>query len=124
VNDPKEHAYTMPVITDEFRFLNFVEAAFWIVVAVIAVAIGARRPGRVRRRCFLLAATLIPFGLSDVVETGTGAWWRPWWLFVWKAACVAVLLALLVEHYFRRFAGRSRPPPAAPEGDRPTGVTP
>ena len=111
----------MPVITDEFRFLNFVEAGLWVVVAVVAAAIGARRSGRVRARCFVLAATLIAFGLSDVVETTTGAWWRPWWLLCWKAICVAILLALLVEHYRGRRAGRSAP--AGPEGDRPTGVT-
>ena len=115
----------MPVITDEFRFLNLAEAGFWIAVAVIAAAIGARRSGRVRGRCFLLAATLIAFGLSDVVETTTGAWWRPWWLFLWKAICVAVLLALLVEHYWRRSAAaRPAPAPAASDEDRHTSVTP
>src|SRR5687768_8223826 len=109
----------MPVITDEFRFFNLVEAGLWFVVAVVAAAIGVRRSGRVRGRCFVLAATLIAFGFSDVVETTTGAWWRPWWLLCWKAICVAILLTLLVEHYRRRFAARSAP--AEPEGDRPTG---
>jgi hypothetical protein len=26
------------------------------------------------------------------VEARTGAWWEPWWLFVWKALCVVGLL--------------------------------
>jgi hypothetical protein len=29
---------------------------------------------------------------SDLVEARTGAWWKPWWLFVWKAACVLLML--------------------------------
>lgn len=94
------------VITDEFRYLNLLEAGLWITVAVVSAAMGIRRPGRVRKRCLVLAATMFAFGASDVVETQTGAWWRPWWLFVWKAACVAVLLALLVEHYRARLAAR------------------
>ena len=93
----------MPTITDEFRYLNLMEAGLWIAVAVISAAIGLRRAGRVRSRCLVLAVAMIAFGVSDVVETRTGAWWRPWWLFAWKAACVLVFLALLVEHYRARF---------------------
>jgi hypothetical protein len=93
----------MPVITDEFRLANYYEAGLWIVIGLIALGFALRGVGHVRSRCLILAVTLVVFGFSDVVETRTGAWWRPWWLFVWKAACVAVLLALLVEHYWRRF---------------------
>ena len=96
----------MPVITDEFRYLNLLEAGLWIAVAVVSAGIGLRRAGRVRHRCLVLAAAMIAFGASDVVETRTGAWWRPWWLFAWKAACVAVFLALLVEHYRARSLAR------------------
>ncbi len=96
----------MPTITDEFRYLNFLEACLWVAIAAIAAVIAARNPGRVRSRCLTLALTLVAFGISDVVETRTGAWWRPWWLLVWKAACVVVLLALLVEHYAGRRARR------------------
>ncbi len=99
----------MGVITDLFRFLNYAEAAFWIACAMAAAGIGLRRRGRTRSRCLLLAGTLVLFGLSDVIETRTGAWWRPWWLFVWKAACVAVMLALLIEHYRLRWIARRQP---------------
>jgi hypothetical protein len=39
-------------------------------------------------------------GASDIVESRTGAWWRPWWLFAWKAVCVIALLFLFAS-YFR-----------------------
>jgi hypothetical protein len=77
----------------------------WIAIGVVSLVIGLRKSGYARSRCLILALTLGTFGVSDLVETRTGAWWRPWWLFVWKAACVVVLLALLVEHYWRRFRG-------------------
>ena len=105
----------MPTITDEFRYLNLLEAALWLGIAVTATAIAARSgPGRVRSRCLVLAVTLLAFGLSDVVETRTGAWWRPWWLFAWKAVCVCVFLALLAEHYRIRFNARGRGGPPNP----------
>lgn len=34
------------------------------------------------------------FGCSDLVETQTLAWWRPWWLLLWKAGCVLAILWL------------------------------
>jgi hypothetical protein len=97
----------MPVITDEFRTANYLEAGLWLAISLIAAVMALRKRGRVRSRCLLLAAAMVAFGFSDIVETTTGAWWRPWWLFVWKAVCVAVFVVLLGEHYWLRFR-RSR----------------
>ena len=108
----------MPIITDEFRLANLAEAGLWFVIAVIAVAIATRKPGPVRCRCLILAVTLAAFGVSDLVETRTGAWWRPWWLLAWKSLCVAVLLVLLAEHYRSRYGDRRAP------GSGPDEVTP
>ena len=38
--------------------------------------------GAVRLRCLVAAGALFLFAASDAVEITTGAWWRPWWLFV------------------------------------------
>ena len=101
-----------------FRQANYAEAGLWAVIGVFAAAIAFRRSGWARGRCLLLAATMFAFGASDVVEAGTGAWWRPWWLLVWKGTCVLVLLGLFVEHIvLRRQQRRQRvgaPPPPPP----------
>jgi hypothetical protein len=57
----------------------------------------------------MLAAGLLlfEFGLSDFVEMQTGAWYRPWWLCLWKTATVIALLALFV--LFRRRRSVSTP---------------
>ena len=47
----------------------------------------------------IAAVTFCAFGVSDIVEVETGAWWRPWWLLVWKGLCIVVLLVLLWQHY-------------------------
>ncbi len=89
---------------DFFVIANYAEAALWIAIGLGFAIVALARP-TARRRALLAAATLIAFGLSDIVETRTGAWWRPWWLFVWKAMCVAALLALAIDHFRRRHRG-------------------
>ncbi|MHC4132622.1 MAG: hypothetical protein ACYSSP_06740 [Planctomycetota bacterium] len=42
---------------------------------------------------------LIAFGCSDFVEIRTGAWWRPWWLLVWKGGCLTGFAILLAWYY-------------------------
>ena len=97
----------LAVITREFQLLNYAESALWAVCGVVAAAVGLRQRHRgVRARCLLLAVTLLAFGGSDVAEASSGAWWEPWWLLVWKVACVLVLLALLAEYAWRRRARR------------------
>ena len=83
---------------------NLVEGLFWLVVAAgfarAAVGAGARTP-----KVFAAAsAVLALFGVSDFVEIHTGAWWRPWWLLVWKGLCLAILVALYV--LWRKRGGR------------------
>jgi hypothetical protein len=69
-----------------FIYANYAEACLWAAMAVIVI-IKLRTPSGI-----ILAMALLLFGLSDVVETRTGAWFRPWWLFVWKALCVLAIL--------------------------------
>ena len=75
---------------------NLIEAGFWIIFGV-GLAIAGLRRGRAIARLGLVSGTILCFfGVSDVVEASTGAWWRPWWLLVWKGACLSgmVLCAL------------------------------
>jgi hypothetical protein len=82
-----------------FETLNYIEAALWGVIGVVLFAFAAGRAGARRRRAAVAAGTFVLFGVSDVIEVRTGAWWRPWWLLAWKAACVFSLVVLLVGHY-------------------------
>ena len=76
-----------------FEAANYVEAAVWVGMAGWCAFRGVRaRIGRMG----VLAAALVMFGLSDVVEVRTGAWYRPWWLLVWKGVCLVTIVAVLV----------------------------
>jgi len=91
-----------------FETANYVEAALWMIMGLGFVIAGSRYAARRRRRFFLVGVTLIVFGASDVVETQTGAWWRPWWLLAWKGFCLVALGAFAVAYFRRRRStGRS-----------------
>jgi len=78
---------------------NLIEAGVWFLLALTLFIYAFRRDRRIRPTLLVLAFTLAVFGGSDLVEARTGAWWTPWWLFAWKAACVVVLLLGFVRYY-------------------------
>lgn len=89
-------------IAREFQVSNYAEAVLWIVLGVVAALQAFRNGGAVRADLFVLAVSLVAFGGSDLVEAQTGAWWKPFWLLIWKGACVALMLILLARHLRRQ----------------------
>ena len=79
--------------------INAFEVPWWIGCGVVVGAKSLRAESPHRGRGLLSAVTLVLFGLSDVVELQTGAWWRPWWLAVWKGLCITVLMACAIIHF-------------------------
>jgi hypothetical protein len=75
---------------------NQFEAALWF--AISAVLFWAWLKTKPRRFHWSLVVAFAVFGVSDVIESYTGAWWDPWWLFVMKAACVLVFLRAWVVY--------------------------
>ncbi|MBL9134011.1 MAG: hypothetical protein JNG86_22555 [Verrucomicrobiaceae bacterium] len=80
-----------PEPTDFSRLFNLCEAAWWFLVAVLLVVRPSDKLTRTSWRWPLPAAFAV-FGVSDLIEAQTGAWWHPWWLFVIKAVCVLCFL--------------------------------
>ncbi len=78
--------------------LNHFEAGLWSVIGLIFAVAGIRTMGTTSSRCYLLAVLFVAFGISDLVESETGGWWQPWWLLVWKAACLTVFAWQLWEY--------------------------
>lgn len=79
-------------------YFNFVEAALWIVISIVLFVKRLKSEPAEAHLQLIAAIAFLFFGFSDLVETQTGAWWRPWWLFVWKASCVIVLVGTFVLH--------------------------
>lgn len=89
------------------------EALLWLV---ISLGILVRTLVQKLRRIPVLPAqlALIPafalFGLSDLIEAQTGAWWRPWWLLALKAFCILVFLFCFLNHLKKSRKPNSTPP--------------
>ena len=73
---------------------NYGEAGLWFIIALV-LAVRLRMKGSWR---WLLPVAFACFGVSDLIEVQTGAWWEPWWLFILKAACVLVFLLAWRAH--------------------------
>lgn len=67
---------------------NYAEAGLWFIIAgALAWKLRMGMPWR-----WLVPVAFGCFGVSDLIEVQTGAWWEPWWLLVLKAACVLVFV--------------------------------
>ena len=76
---------------------NALEACLWTLLGTMLVYRAARQP-EFRTRFLLAAVGFFAFAGSELMEMQTGAWWRPWWLLAWKAACITLLVSLGVHH--------------------------
>jgi len=72
-----------------YRQGNYIESGLWGLFAIGFLVYSYKRPTLVaKRKNQITAFIFLVFGISDIVEVQTGAWWKPWWLFFWKASCV------------------------------------
>ena len=79
---------------------NYLEALIWFVFAIGFAVNAEKTSGTTRINRLITTLIFLLFGGSDIVEVQTGAWWSPWWLFVWKASCV-LSMAILFGVYLR-----------------------
>lgn len=79
-----------------FIYANYIEACVWAVLAIVAFMKRTSTSGTI------LAIALLLFGISDIVETHTGAWYRPWWMLTWKILCVLAILSIGMQMLRKR----------------------
>ena len=73
---------------------NYLEALIWFCFAIGFALNAGKTSGKTRINRLITTLNFLLFGGSDIVEVQTGAWWSPWWLFVWKASCVLSMVIL------------------------------
>ena len=79
---------------------NYIEAFLGFCFAIGFAVNAGKTSGKTRINRLITTLIFLLFGGSDIVEVQTGAWWSPWWLFVWKASCV-LSMAILFWVYLR-----------------------
>ncbi|NEP59824.1 MAG: hypothetical protein F6K31_22935 [Symploca sp. SIO2G7] len=98
VHSPEETIVQAKTLEAVYHYGNYLEAGIWGTIAFGFYVQAIRKVGRLRHHAIITAVIFSLFGLSDIVEVETGAWWRPWWLFVWKSFCVICLFGLFVAY--------------------------
>lgn len=85
----------------QYALFNFLEAGLWFLFSFIFII--KSRHDKINKNIFVgLYITLFFFGVSDIIEVQTGAWWKPVWLFLLKAACVVSMIILFTKYFCRR----------------------
>ena len=97
-----------------FVTANYVEAALWSIIGTCFLLHAILKRGGATS--IIASIAFLLFGISDVIETRTGAWWRPWWLLVMKGGCIAVFAVVLARYAVAR---RRAAQPAIPDTARP-----
>ena len=76
---------------DALAIFNAFEALFWMGVGLNTFR-NSRFNSRHARLGTIASVWFVLFGISDVVEVFTGAWWRPWPLLFLKASSITALV--------------------------------
>ncbi len=80
---------------------NYCEAVFWVVVSLVVLIAATKSSRHIKKIAYVAVPTLFLFGVSDIVEVYTRAWWRPFWLLLWKGLCIIILVSCVV-YYWRK----------------------
>lgn len=95
-SDPNNLAEQAQLLEGIYQKGNYIEAGIWGIFALGFGRNAWKTSGSVRQHRQMAAVTFFLFGLSDIIEVQTGAWWHPWWLFLWKSLCVISMVIVLI----------------------------
>ncbi len=73
---------------DPVDSFNIFEAGLWSTFGLLTAVFGGRVRGMTPRLRILLSISFLAFGISDLIELSTGAWWRPPGLLAYKGVCL------------------------------------
>ncbi len=71
---------------------NLLEACLWFTIAFTLLVAAWQATAAFRKLAMTECLAFLAFGVSDLIESTTGAWWHPWWLLLLKATCIATFI--------------------------------
>lgn len=73
---------------------NYIEAIIWFCfsLALLLKAVKLGKNYSYFKNCLLCSVGFFAFGISDLIEVKTGAWWKPAELLILKAACIILFV--------------------------------
>lgn len=77
---------------------NQVEAGLWFCLGAVLALSTRRTQAALRKTVWVAAVAFLIFGISDLIEARTGAWWQPLWLLILKVVCIAILVGCFLRY--------------------------
>ena len=79
---------------------NYIEAILWFVIAgaIFGMAWFDSSYSIYKRVMVLASLFFFAFGVSDVIEANTGAWWKPIGLLIFKASCIIGVVYCFISY--------------------------
>ena len=78
---------------------NYIESILWFTIA-LGLLVNSFKIGKLSAYfniCIIAFVAFAIFGISDIIEAQTGAWWRPLGLLVLKVSCVVTFVFCFVK---------------------------
>lgn len=88
---------------------NLFEAALWFIISIIFFlqALYRKITQGLRNNFLFLGLVFIIFGISDLIEIKSGAWWDPIWLLALKGCCILGIIIGVIRLYFKKIANNN-----------------
>ena len=83
----------------EHVVFNIGECFLWLLISIILLAKSTRATSNVRSIFRVLSLAFFLFGVSDLIEAHTGAWWTPIWLLFLKGGCIVAFVWGFFRYY-------------------------
>ena len=79
---------------------NFYEAILWFIIGIslLATALLDKSKNLYKTNLIISAILFFAFGVSDLIEMQTGAWWKPIGLLILKGACIIGFLLCFLKY--------------------------
>ena len=101
-----------PSMRDITRLFNQIEAGVWLIIAIGFFFYCVKAKEEKRKIGIICCIAFFIFGISDIIESLTGAWWRPLWLLAIKTSCVFTFIYCYLK--YRRIQ-KTKTPNQAPQ---------
>ena len=82
----------------QYAIFNYLEAGLWLAICTVLL-LRSRKESSNKATFIGLGVTLFLFGVSDIIEVHTGAWWKPKSLLFLKTGCVLSMIIWFSKYF-------------------------
>ena len=81
-----------------FQLFNYIEIVLWFAFGLGLLLKANKLSKRQRILAIIAGIAFFLFAVSDIIETYTGAWWKPTWLLIIKCFCIIIFAFCFISY--------------------------